>query len=328
MLSIIPPNSLLIVAISGGPDSVYLTHHLLNFTKTQKNTIILAHFNHKTRTQESTQDEKFVTQLATKLKLPIHIERTTTITKSEAKMRLARYAFLEKIRQQEKADYIVTAHHQNDQIETIIFNLLRGTGPSGLTGMKPINNFILRPLLDTPKKKIINWLKKNNIKYRQDSSNLDINYKRNLIRHQILPIAKQINPRFDDSVLRTARTLSIQQNYIDQITHSLIKSTPANHKPTPILSLTKFKSLHPAIQSNWLKIVLNPHVPPNKQLSAKAIDEVRNILLFSRSGSQKILYDTLSISKKNDKIYLRLLRWPPANKAEFLMRYYLLIICC
>jgi len=308
MLPIISSNSKLIVALSGGPDSVYLLNQLLKLPKKSQPTIILAHFNHRTRGQISSQDKEFVNNLAQHHKLPIHISQAKNITKSEAKMRQDRYEFLEKIRQQESADYIVTAHHQDDQIETIIFNLLRGTGPQGLTGMKPIYNFILRPLLDTPKKTITDWLKKNKIKYRLDQSNQDTIYKRNLIRHKILPLAEQINPRYQQSILRTARTLSAQQNYIDQITQKLIKKNPTYKQVVPIISLKKFVTLHPAIQTNLVKTVIAPHVPANKQLSAKTIEEVRNILLFSRGGSQKILFDTLSISKKNDNIYLRLLR--------------------
>lgn len=317
MLPIILPNSSLIIALSGGPDSVYLLHQLLKLRQKLNLTIHLAHFNHQTRGNNSNLDEIFVKKLAIDLNLPITISRlskpikTTKDKYSEEKMRLYRYAFLEQTRLTQQADFIVTAHHYDDQIETIIFNFFRGTGPQGLTGMAPQTNHILRPLLNTPKEKIIKYLKKNNIKYRQDRSNLDTNYKRNLIRHRLVPLIKEINPQFAESISRLAQTLNLQLDFFASQTQSLIKKTkinPFSHANQPIISQKKFQSLHPALQNYYIKNILQPFVPNNKQLTAKIIKEVVHILIFSRNNSQKILFDTLSINKKNDKIYLRLLR--------------------
>lgn len=336
MFSIIPNNSKLILGISGGPDSVYLLYKLIKFSKKKNLTLHIAHFNHNTRGLESDHDQKFVEKIAKKNKLNISVGAIHELPQknmSEANLRQHRYDFLEKIRQSQNADFIVTAHHQDDQVETIIFNFFRGTGPAGLTGMKEKQGNILRPLLNISKKQILAYLTKNKIKYCLDSSNQNTNYNRNLIRHEILPLIKKINLNSSESILNLAQIITSQQNFINQVTQQefknilisaqipiqnwlIIFNNPStldtyNLKldtyPILALSLTKFKLLPPAIQTNLIKIILTPFVPKNKQLKFKTVIEIVDILNFSQGGSQKILYDTLSISKKNDKIYLHVL---------------------
>jgi len=314
MFDVIPQNSSLIIAISGGPDSVFLLHQLVRVQKSKNLQLHLAHFNHQIRNQASDADEKFVRQLAEKFNLPLSISRSARFFKtktgkfSEEQMRQQRYKFLQQTRQTLGADFIVTAHHFDDQIETIIFNFIRGTGPQGLTGMSAQKNHILRPLLDTPKEKIIKYLKKHRIHYQTDKSNLDLNYQRNLIRHKLIPLFQKINPQFDKSIQQLALTLSSQQSYIKQVAQTFVRPTHQNSRPDRlIMTLTQFKKLHAAIQTEIIKQIIAPHVPPDKQLTAKVIYEVQNIILHSRPNSQKILFDALSIYKKNDKIYLRLI---------------------
>lgn len=322
MLNIIPKNSKLLLAISGGPDSVYLLYQLLKIKKKKNIDLHLAHLNHNIRGKESNNDEIFIKKTAKKLKIPLTCKKLNKKSLnnkiSENKMRQLRYKFLEDTRQKEKCDYLLTAHHLDDQIETIIFNFIRGTGPTGLIGMKYKQRKILRPLLNTSKEEILEYLKNNKIKYRIDKTNQDINYSRNFIRHKIVPQFKKLNPNLKENILKLSDIQKLQQNYIDKQTKLALKKITTNFQKctglthqTPriktILSLTKFKSLHPAIQLELLKIILKNHVPPPKQLTYKILTEVQNILLYSQGGSQKILFNTLSISKKNDKIYLHLL---------------------
>ncbi len=354
MLKSIPPNSKLILAISGGPDSVYLLYKIINLSKNKKLSLHIAHLNHNTRGKQSNTDEIFVKNLAKKFNIPATFYKLShtggpecppSKQLSEEYLRKQRYKFLEKVRRREKADFIITAHHQDDQIETIIFNFFRGTGPTGLIGMKEKQGVIFRPLLNISKEQILKYLTKNNIKYQVDNSNQNTNYNRNLIRHQILPLIKKINLNPSKSILNLQQILNSQQDFINQITHKEFKNIfissqiPNKHwfnifnNPSTLstlggpalgwytchlkldtsstvltLSLPKFKLLHPAIQTNLIKTTLTPFVPENKQLSYKTIQEVVSILNHSQGGSQKILFNTLSISKKNDKIYLRIIK--------------------
>ncbi len=328
-------NSKLILAISGGPDSVYLLYKLLKIQKKKNLSFHIAHLNHNTRGKESNLDQKFVENLAKKHNTPTTLHKLFTTdnqSPSEDHLRKKRYSFLKKVLKEQKADYIVTAHHQDDQVETILFNFFRGTGPTGLLGMQYQQGKIIRPLLNISKTDILSFLQKNKIKFRTDKSNQDTKFKRNLIRNKILPLVKEINSNPSNSIINLKNILESQQDYINKQTFLKFKNIFLNSqiplknwkliienlmeienckleisKPTITLSLPKFKSLHPVIQSEIIKIIINPLVPNNKQLTSKSINEVVEIINHSQGGSQKILFNTLSISKKNDKIYLRIL---------------------
>ncbi|MFA4930563.1 MAG: tRNA lysidine(34) synthetase TilS [Patescibacteria group bacterium] len=314
----LPSNSKLLLALSGGPDSVYLLYQLLEIKEKKNIQLHLAHLNHNVRHQQSDQDEKFVTTLAQKLNLPLSkkklTKRATGQNPSEQKLRQLRYNFLEKIRAQTNCAYILTAHHLDDQIETIIFNFIRGTGPTGLTGMHFQQRKILRPILDISKTEILAYLSHHHLKYRTDRTNQDIKYSRNYIRQELIPAMQKLNPHLSQSISQLSQIIANQQNYINQETlKSLNKitvdceGTGTLRRARTILSLTKYKKLHPTLQTEIIKTIITPLVPPGKQLTHKIITEVQNILLHSQGGSQKILFDKLSIRKKNDKIYLRLI---------------------
>ncbi|MBU0647720.1 tRNA lysidine(34) synthetase TilS [Patescibacteria group bacterium] len=336
MFSQIPSRKKLLLALSGGPDSVYLLYKLLEIREENNLTLHLAHLNHNIRGQDSDNDQKFIQNLAKKFNLPLttkKLAQNNLQTPSEEKLRKQRYQFLEKTRVETQCDYILTAHHQNDQVETIIFNFIRGTGPTGLTGMPFKQGNILRPLLNTTKQEILEYLKKHQIKYRIDKSNQDTKYSRNYIRHKLLPLIKKLNPNPTQSILQLSQIIFRQQDFVIKQTFKSLKRITINSQipfgnyklsidnslkiencelkisqPIITLSLKKYHKLHPAIQTEILRTILSPLVPPKKQLTSKIISEINDILNHSRGGSQKILFDTLSISKKNDNIYLRLLQ--------------------
>lgn len=332
----IPSHSKLVIALSGGPDSVYLLYQLNSLKKDKEIKLNLAHLNHNTRGRESDADEKFVTQLADKFKLPLTIKKLTipkntksaaTPKYSEVYLREERYKFLEDVRKKTKSDYIVTAHTFDDQIETIIFNFIRGSGSKGLSGMTFKRGKILRPLLNTKKTDILAYHQKNQIEFRFDSSNLDQNYTRNFIRHSLIPLIKNINPNIYQSLKQLSSNFRNQYHFLQQETKhhlqeitiqteypiekwtsnikKLLKKSPnLNNKALITLSLIKYQQLHQTLQKSILHYLLNPFVPKNKQLASKHLSEIRNILLHSRGGSQKILFNTLSIRKKSGKILL------------------------
>ena len=166
-----------LVAVSGGVDSVVLLDMLV---KQHKN-ILVAHFDHGIRA-DSSEDAVFVRQLATKYKVPFFTEREELGSDaSEEKARQARYKFLRRIAKSQEAE-IVTAHHLDDVIETIIINLTRGTGWRGLAVLNAEG--ISRPLINLEKTEIINYAKQNNLEWREDSTNLSNVYMRNIVRHK------------------------------------------------------------------------------------------------------------------------------------------------
>lgn len=172
-----------VAAVSGGVDSMVLLDLLAHKPKLK---LIIAHYDHGMR-ENSKQDRLFVHQAAHKQKLPfVYQEGNLGATASEAKARTARYEFLHQARAAANAKAIITAHHQDDVIETAIINLLRGTGRKGLTSLKNQND-VFRPLLNWPKHVLISYARGRGLKWREDLTNQDTKYLRNHVRHNIMP---------------------------------------------------------------------------------------------------------------------------------------------
>jgi len=200
----------LLIAISGGVDSVVLTFlmHQLNFE------IALIHCNFQLRGDESDLDEQLIKDLASELN--IEVFATSFQTKEHARInklstqvaaRELRYAFFKEIVQEHKFDYVLTAHHSDDNLETFLINLTRGTGLEGLIGIPVKNGNIIRPLLIFSRLDILNYAEENQIKWREDQSNSEQKYVRNKIRHNIIPVLKEINPSLLSSFNKTSTYL-------------------------------------------------------------------------------------------------------------------------
>lgn len=172
-----------VVAVSGGVDSVVLLHVLAQNPDLK---LTVAHFDHGIR-EDSAEDRKLVQALAKRYGVPFVYHRGELDPgASEAVAREARYAFLHHVRQASRADAIITAHHQDDALETIILNLLRGTGRRGLSSLKS-TDVVKRPLLHVPKKELLRFAEREGLQWREDSTNADERYLRNYIRKNILP---------------------------------------------------------------------------------------------------------------------------------------------
>jgi tRNA(Ile)-lysidine synthase len=176
-----------IVAVSGGVDSVALLHVLRDLPDVE---LVVAHFDHGIR-PDSVDDRLFVEHLADMYEMPVvYDEGRLGPTAGEATARHVRYDFLERVRREHEATAIVTAHHQDDVLETAIINLLRGTGRKGLSALDERPG-LQRPLLKIPKSDLIAYARQHNLEWREDSTNQDQAYLRNYVRHRILP-------RFDE----------------------------------------------------------------------------------------------------------------------------------
>jgi len=208
----------LLLAISGGIDSVILAHLLhemkLNFS--------LAHCNFKLRYEDSDKDAVFVADLAGKLKIECHTIEFDTISYAEENKlstqmaaRELRYNWFDELISKHKYDYVLTAHHTNDNIETVLINLTRGASLQGLTGIPEINGNIVRPLLPFTRVEIEQYTIANNISWREDESNQSTKYFRNKIRHEVVPVLEELNP----SVLETFNThlsyLKLEKKVLD-----------------------------------------------------------------------------------------------------------------
>lgn len=187
-----------LLAISGGIDSVVM----IDLFAKAKFKFAVAHCNFQLRTQASNEDEEFVKQLAEQHKVVFHSKRFETKKYAEQEgvsiqmaARDLRYDWFKELRFENKYSFIATAHHQDDNLETILLNLTKGTSLKGLRGILPKNESIIRPLLSFEKKDIEAYAKKNNLIWREDASNQSTKYERNKIRLEVIPILKELNPK-------------------------------------------------------------------------------------------------------------------------------------
>ncbi len=205
---LVPAGSHLVIAISGGMDSVVLTHLLINMEVQFIYRLTLAHVNHGLR-ENADKDMKFVQNLSHEWNLPCEIIRLDQHTRKssesvEAWARKHRYEALEKIRLKVNGDYILTAHHKTDQAETILMRLAQGTGGKGFRGIHPQVDLIRRPLLLFAKQELINYAQQHNLIFVEDETNLDISIPRNFIRHNILSPWLHHDNHVEEGIIKTS----------------------------------------------------------------------------------------------------------------------------
>ncbi len=220
----------LLVACSGGVDSMVLTHLCVK----SGFKIILVHCNFNLRGKESDEDEQFVRRLANQLKVEVLVKsfdtkHYTQNHKGSIQMaaRTLRYEWFAQLAAERKIDYILTAHHLDDSLETFLINLSRGTGIDGLSGIPAQNDKIVRPLISFSRAEILQYAKNENFSWREDSSNTESKYLRNKIRLEITPKLKELQPAFLKNFKQTqtylAQTNSLVQNHTDHIKENLFK---------------------------------------------------------------------------------------------------------
>lgn len=204
-------NSKLLVALSGGADSVALLHILLDLGYNCQ----AAHCNFHLRGDESQRDQSFVEELCRKLNVKLHLVHFDTKAFAESQKisiemaaRKLRYEWFESVCQEQHIDFIAVGHHKDDQAETILLNLVRGTGITGLTGIRTINGRIVRPFLCITRSEIVSYLNGKTIGFVTDSTNLEDEYTRNKIRLNIIPQLESLNPSFKESIVNTAEYLN------------------------------------------------------------------------------------------------------------------------
>lgn len=208
---LLAPDGLVLVGLSGGADSVALLAVLVRLGYT----CAALHCNFHLRGDESDRDEAFSRSFSSQLNVPFYKRDFNTLSYASEKhisiemaARDLRYAWFEEMRKRLDAQAIAVAHHQDDKIETLLINLLRGSGIRGLVGIRPKNGFIVRPLLGVSKKDILSWLAQAHYSYIVDSSNLSDEYTRNFIRLRVVPLLEELNPASRKTLARSASHLS------------------------------------------------------------------------------------------------------------------------
>ena len=309
---LILPGSRVLVAVSGGPDSVCLIEVLIRLkTDLGINQLAVFHLNHMLRGTESDNDALFVSRLAKKMRLPFFgvskdvrsIAKKRKLSLEEA-ARDIRYALLIKIAAENDYTCIAAGHNADDQAETVLMRLLRGSGPRGITGI-PIqrreNNItIIRPLLETPREKILLFLKNNNCSYRYDSSNSNDEFTRNNIRKNLIPLLeKDYNPGIKDVLLRFAGMQEALYDFTAQTAGTIFNTIVRKRDNGIILPIQEIVGLPEALLTECIRLAINKIKRDLRNITHRHIQDILE-LVSSKTGSMVCLPNGLGIYKEYD----------------------------
>lgn len=312
----------LVIGVSGGPDSICLLQVLNLLKEKLKFEIYVAHVNHMIR-EEAESETKYVQKFCENLGVECFIKKIDV--KEYAKVhkigteeagRIIRYDFFNEISKNVLANKIVTAHNSNDKAETVLLNILRGSGLSGLKGIEPIrNNKYIRPLIETTRQDIEKYCAEHNLQPKIDKSNLESIYKRNKVRNDLIPyIQKEFNPNFLKTINRLSEVATEENEYMEQLTKikfdeccvgaiidcSLFEEMTQNQT---MLDLKKFNNLELVIKRRVILYTISKVVGNTMGIEKVNIDEI--IKLCENNIGNKYLTPTkkIKILVKNKKIY-------------------------
>ncbi len=275
----------LLLAVSGGADSVVM---LDLFAKSDYQCGV-AHCNFHLRDEDSDKDEALVKKLAEKYRFPYFKIDFDTYSYAEQKgisiemaARELRYDWFEKIRKENNYDYIATAHHSDDVIETFFLNLTRGTGIRGLSGIKAVSGKLIRPLLFTNRDEILDYIKSHHLAYREDATNNDVKFKRNKLRKDIIPQFADINPAYKANILKTIAFLENTNNILQDKIKEISKNIVQKQNRKTLFDIEKILELDNP--SFYLFELLYPY-----GYNAAQVDDIVQAL---NGSSGKIFYST------------------------------------
>ncbi len=297
----------ILVAVSGGMDSVLLLYLLNKYSKELEITIEVAHVNHMLRGKEGDNDQEFVRELAKEWSIPFHtikidvkkISRTNKWSIEEGARKL-RYDYLNSIKELSGCNKIAVAHHHKDQAETILMHLIRGTGAEGLRGMFFDKDDIVRPLLNTTREDIETKINDLKLEYRTDKSNLKTKHTRNKIRLKLLPLLKKYNPQIENNLVKTGEIIGEDNNFIESEVDKYYKAL-INERDQHILLNEKIRDLHTAIRR---RLIIDAYKKlSHKYLEYKYVIQADNYLKNKQSNKLG-LPNNIKLYIKNNEIIL------------------------
>ncbi len=283
--SMFSPGDKVLVAVSGGPDSIALLHALHTRSSEFGITLHVAHLNHGIRGEAADLDAMFVQEYGSNLGLPVTVEKVDVPsimremgTGEEETARTLRYKFLRNTATYIGADKIALGHNADDRAETVLFNIIRGTGIGGLGSILPVQGDLVRPLIDTPRFRIEQYINEHSLPYRVDESNFDTTYTRNRIRHDLIPLLERdYNPRVKDALVRLAEIAAMDHDLVLQ----LAKSRRMKIARRDGIDVQGLLNTPPAVQYELLLREIAEHRGDDKDIT---FEQVRRIIDALRSG--------------------------------------------
>jgi tRNA(Ile)-lysidine synthase len=308
----------ILVAVSGGQDSVCLLHTLYKLQTELGITLYAAHLNHQLRSQESERDAKFVSELSFSLGIPAIIEKGDVTgyqvqhkLSMEEAAREVRYSFLARVTRKVGADRVAVGHTRSDQAETILLHFIRGTGTTGLRGLQPLHTAsfsgqsltIIRPLLEITRQETEDYCAQAQLIPCQDSSNLSLSLLRNRVRQELLPLLQNYNPGIIDALLRTARIAAEDLDFLEQEASRIWPEIVEKQEKVVILRKKPFKKLAPALQRHLLRRAIDELLGRLKDIETRHIEEILE-MLNKPAGRRIDLPEGLVFSNEYDRYLL------------------------
>ena len=270
-----------LAAVSGGLDSMCLLHLLATWGRERNLNVAAAHFNHQLRGAESDRDERFVRDWCGAHEIPF-VSGRGDVRALAARKRLsleeaareARYAFLNQQKTALGCRCVLTAHHADDNAETMLLNLLRGTGLRGLTGIPPERENLLRPFLQVTRQELADYAGAHDVPYVEDSTNRMDDAARNVLRHQVLPVLRQLNPRAVENMSRAAELLRQDEEALDAAAERLLEKAEISPGQEAILPLDALVGQAEAVTGRAVRQLLSRVCGHRKDLTAAHVRDV------------------------------------------------------
>jgi tRNA(Ile)-lysidine synthase len=284
MRALAPQGGRVVAAVSGGPDSVAMTHLLRRLTPRGRwDLAAVAHFNHRLRGADADADEAFCGDLARELGVPFFFERADVAAEASAAgrsieevARRLRYAFLERARLAAGADLVAVGHTRDDQAETILLRLFRGAGPRGLGGIHRRHGHVIRPLLDIRRSDLHAWLVAEGHPYRIDATNADTSIPRNRIRHELLPTLEQFSPGATESLARAAAIAGEDDDFLARCAAESAATVVLSREGRLTIDRERLTSLHPAVARRVVRDALS-QVAPGRFIALAHVEAVLDL---------------------------------------------------
>jgi len=326
--SMLKKHNKVLLCVSGGPDSVAMLYAFLHIAKKMRLKLFIAHFNHCLRKNQSDGDQRYVEKLTNHFKIPLFAQKedtkkfakTNRLSLEDAARRL-RYDFFIRRAEGLGIDSIVTAHTKDDQAETVLMRILRGSGLRGLRGIVPKSSLsgyaIIRPLIDVERKEVIQYLKKNKIRPRIDSSNKDKKFFRNKIRLELLPyLKKNYNPKIKDLLVGISEAIGSDYEYLTLKHKSIYRKMTRINREEVKISLSDFRKSHVSLKRALTRNAIEDLKGDLDNIDFRHWSEVEDLVNKRPIGSIVDLPGMISVKKSASllRFYSRAKKKAPEKK--------------
>jgi len=305
-----------VIAVSGGADSIALLHSLINLAPRWPLRLTVAHLNHGTRGAEADADQEFVRRACRELELPFiteSVQLDSAAGNFEQTARRARYTFLRRTAEALGAQKVAVGHTMNDQAETVLLRVLRGSGADGLAAIHPVvDNLIIRPMLECTRIEAVRYLDSLGVSYREDSTNRNIEFRRNRARYELLPyLEARFNPRLVETLAREAELSRETADYLDRESRRIYESLRRTIPGGISMGAEALSRLHPAIRKLVLRQALRDCRGSLARITARLLLDVEHLCRGTRSGRRVLIpgqavalrqFDDLLVLKRQEGV--------------------------